>query len=78
MAAAHVVVAVTEPEYDSVEAAIRSRDFIAQWAADLANPDLALVGVVVNTAPRRRQTRRPGSWSGGPAPRRIRAVPPFP
>ncbi|MBV9026070.1 MAG: ParA family protein [Streptomycetaceae bacterium] len=48
MAAAHHVVAVTEPEYDSVEAAVRVRDFITQRAADLANPDLALTGVIIN------------------------------
>lgn len=48
LAAAHHVIAVTEPEYDSVEAAVRVRDFIKQRAADLANPDLDLVGVVIN------------------------------
>ncbi|MDP9616433.1 MULTISPECIES: ParA family protein [Streptomyces] len=47
-AAADRVLVVTEPEYDSVEAAVRVRDFVAARAADLANPDLALVGVVVN------------------------------
>ncbi|MFH9299480.1 ParA family protein [Streptomyces sp. NPDC017520] len=48
LAAAHYVVAVTEPEYDSVEAATRVRDFIGKRAADLANPDLELIGVIIN------------------------------
>ncbi|MDJ0347504.1 ParA family protein [Streptomyces sp. PH10-H1] len=48
MAAADVAVAVTEPEYDAVEAAVRFRDFIANRAADLSNPGLELVGVIVN------------------------------
>lgn len=48
MAAADVALAVTAPEYDAVEASIRFRDFIANRAADLSNPSLELVGVVVN------------------------------
>lgn len=48
MAAADHLLVVTEPEYDSVEAAVRVRDFISERAADLANPDLSLVGVVIN------------------------------
>jgi chromosome partitioning protein len=48
LAAADVVVIVTEPEYDSVEAAIRVRDFISARAAELANPDLEIAGVIVN------------------------------
>ncbi|MFJ3366457.1 ParA family protein [Streptomyces anthocyanicus] len=48
LAAADSVVIVTEPEYDSAEAAGRVRDFIAQRAVELANPDLELAGVIVN------------------------------
>lgn len=48
LAAADHVLVVTEPEYDSVEAATRVRDFVAERAADLANPRLELVGVVIN------------------------------
>lgn len=48
LAAADHVVIVTEPEYDSVEAAVRVRDFVRERAVELANPDLALTGVIVN------------------------------
>ncbi|MEV6536658.1 AAA family ATPase [Streptomyces sp. NPDC051639] len=48
LAAAEVAVIVTEPEYDSVEAAIRVRDFVQERAVELANPDLTLAGVIVN------------------------------
>ncbi|MFJ4562101.1 ParA family protein [Streptomyces massasporeus] len=48
LAAADSVVIVTEPEYDSVEAAVRVRDFVEQRAVALANPDLEVVGVIVN------------------------------
>ncbi|WP_428957978.1 ParA family protein [Streptomyces sp. cg35] len=48
LAAADSVVIVTEPEYDSAEAAGRVRDFVAQRAIELANPDLELVGVIIN------------------------------
>jgi chromosome partitioning protein len=48
LAAAHHVVIVTEPKFDSVEAAVRVRDFIKQRAADLANPGLDLIGVIIN------------------------------
>ena len=50
LAAAHHVLVVTEPEYDSVEAAVRVRDFVKERAADLANPSLSIVGVVINAA----------------------------
>lgn len=48
LAAADLVVIVTEPEYDSVEAAIRVRDFIAERATELANPGLEIAGIIVN------------------------------
>ncbi len=48
MAAAHHVVVVTEPEYDSVEAAVRTQEFIKDRADDVANPDLDLIGVVIS------------------------------
>ncbi|WP_331718210.1 ParA family protein (plasmid) [Streptomyces virginiae] len=48
LAAAHKVVIVTEPEYDSVDAATRVRDFVANRAIDLGNPGLEVAGVVVN------------------------------
>jgi chromosome partitioning protein len=46
-AASHAVVAV-EAEYDSVEGAIRYRDFIAAYADALGAPGLKLSGVVVS------------------------------
>lgn len=48
LAAAHMVVCVTEPAYDAVEGAIRFKEFVEQHAADLANPNLRFGGVVVN------------------------------
>jgi chromosome partitioning protein len=48
LAAADSVVIVTEPEYDSVEAAVRVRDFVRERAVELANPELTLDGVIVN------------------------------
>jgi chromosome partitioning protein len=47
LAAAHHALASTDPEYDSVEAAVRYRDFVAASGEDLANPDLSFLGVVV-------------------------------
>lgn len=47
-AAAHAVLLVTEPEYDGVEAAVRVRDFVAEHAIDITNPNLVIGGVVVN------------------------------
>jgi chromosome partitioning protein len=46
-AASDYVVIPTDPSYDGVEAAIRVRDFVAQHAADLANPELQVGGVLV-------------------------------
>jgi chromosome partitioning protein len=37
-----------EPEYDSVEGAVRFRDFITAHRADLGNPQLQLLGYVVS------------------------------
>jgi chromosome partitioning protein len=48
LAAADDALIVTEPDYDSVEAAVRVRDFVRNRAVDLANPDLHLVGVIIN------------------------------
>jgi cellulose biosynthesis protein BcsQ len=50
MAAAHRAVATVEPEYDSVEGALRYRDFVAdQYNREaLGNPDLRLAGVIVS------------------------------
>lgn len=47
LAAADAALCVTEPEYDSIEGAIRFRDFITRHRHDLGNPDLSLVGVIV-------------------------------
>jgi chromosome partitioning protein len=47
LAAADIAVCCTEPEYDAIEGGVRYRDFIANHAADLANPGLRLVGVIV-------------------------------
>jgi len=44
-AVGHALIA-TAPEYDDVEGAVRTRDFIALQAANLYNPDLALLGVI--------------------------------
>lgn len=54
MAAADYALAVTQPEYDAVEAAVRYREFIAERAADLSNPGLSFLGIVVNDLDGRR------------------------
>lgn len=46
-AAANTVLIPADPNFDSVEAAIRVKDFVIQHAADLANPNLEVGGVVV-------------------------------
>ncbi|EST17866.1 ParA family protein [Streptomyces niveus] len=48
LAAAHFALGSTEPEHDSVEAAVRYRDFVAASGDDLANPDLSFIGLVVS------------------------------
>ncbi|TJZ41223.1 ParA family protein [Streptomyces piniterrae] len=48
LAAAHFALATTEPEYDSVEAAVRYRDFIPATREDLSNIDLEFIGIVVS------------------------------
>lgn len=48
LAAADHVLVVSAPEYDSVEGSTRVRDFVQERGADLANPELSLIGVVVN------------------------------
>lgn len=53
MAAADTVIIPTDPGYDSVEGAIRVRDFVARHAVDIGNPKLEIGGVVIT---RRRQT----------------------
>ncbi|MFL4497469.1 ParA family protein [Streptomyces sp. VTCC 41912] len=47
LAAAHFALASSEPEYDSIEAAVRYRDFVGNSGDDLGNPDLRFLGVVV-------------------------------
>lgn len=47
MAAAHSVIIPASAQYDAVEAAIRVSDFVTRHAADLANPDLRVGGVVI-------------------------------
>jgi chromosome partitioning protein len=46
-AAADTILIPTDPAYDSIEAAIRVRDFVERHAVDLVNPDLRVAGVVV-------------------------------
>lgn len=48
LAAGDVAVCTVEPEYDSVEGAVRFRDFITSRRGDLGNPDLTLIGYVVS------------------------------
>jgi cellulose biosynthesis protein BcsQ len=48
LAAAHVALASTEPEYDSLEAAVRFRDFISAAREDLGNPELEFAGLIVS------------------------------
>ncbi|MFB7225498.1 ParA family protein [Streptomyces sp. NPDC056227] len=47
LGAAHYALCTTEPEYDSVEAAVRYRDFVAASGDDVGNPDLAFLGLIV-------------------------------
>lgn len=54
LAAAQYAVAVTQPEYDAVEAAVRYRDFIRERAGDLSNPGLELIGVIASAHDARR------------------------
>lgn len=46
-AASDTVLIPTVAEYDSLEAAIRVEDFVTAHAADLANPNLRVAGVVI-------------------------------
>ena len=48
LAASHYAIASAEPEYDSVEAAVRFRDFVNTSGDDLGNPDLTFLGVVAS------------------------------
>lgn len=48
LAAAHFALASAEPEYDSVEAAVRFRDFVLSSGEDLGNPDLGFLGVIAS------------------------------
>lgn len=48
LAAAHHALASTEAEHDSLQAAVRYRDFINVSKDDLANPGLNLIGLVVS------------------------------
>lgn len=48
LAAADVVLGTVEPEYDSVQGAVRLRDFVHTAAGDLGNPNLDVVGYVVS------------------------------
>lgn len=47
LAACHAVLGTVEPEYDSVQGAVRLRDFIATAAADLGNPNLRELGYLI-------------------------------
>lgn len=47
MAAADTIIIPTDPNYDSVEAAIRVNDFVTRHAIDIANPTLTVGGIVV-------------------------------
>lgn len=47
LAAANAVLIPTDPNYDSIEAAIRVRDFVDRHAIDITNPGLVIGGVVV-------------------------------
>lgn len=53
MAASDHVIIPSDPGYDSIEAAIRVSDFVAQHAEDLVNPALQVSAILVT---RRRQT----------------------
>lgn len=48
LAAAHSALCALEPEYDAVEGAVRFRDFIDTQAGELKNPDLTVLGYIVN------------------------------
>jgi cellulose biosynthesis protein BcsQ len=48
LAATHATVCTVEPEYDSVEGAVRFRDFITDRAGDLGVPGLPILGYVVS------------------------------
>jgi cellulose biosynthesis protein BcsQ len=48
LAATDDVLAVLEPEYDSVESAVRLRDFIDAYREDLGNPDLRMLGYLLS------------------------------
>jgi chromosome partitioning protein len=47
MAAADTILIPTDPNFDSVEGAIRVNDFAVRHAIDIANPTLAVGGIVV-------------------------------
>lgn len=48
LSAADAAVCILEPEYDAVEGGVRFRDFIDAQAAELKNPDLTVIGYLVN------------------------------
>ncbi len=48
LAASDHVLVLVEPEYDSVEGALRVRDFVAGYRDDLGRPDLSVLGYIVN------------------------------
>jgi len=48
LCAATAAVCTLEPEYDAVEGAVRFRDFIRFQADELKNPDLTVIGYIVN------------------------------
>lgn len=48
LAAAESVLCAVEPEYDSVDGAVRLRDFVNAHAAALGNPSLRMLGYVIN------------------------------
>lgn len=48
LCAANAAVCTLEPEYDAVEGAVRFRDFIDNQADELKNPDLTVIGYIVN------------------------------
>lgn len=47
LAAADAALCTVEPEYDSVEGAVRYRDFVAAHGSELGNPELAMLGYLV-------------------------------
>lgn len=48
LAAADVVIGVTEPEFDSIDGINRIANFVEDHAEDLANPRLRFGGIIVN------------------------------